>query len=646
MTKLPLCYLISALLFGICNESRAQFTTIINVPPQVAPTSIGSDTQLNLFASGSIGSGFDAAAADGSSSNVEMNISGGTVGNDVDAYSGSIVNIYGGSIGERFKARSGSTVNIIGGSVGVDFGASPGSTVNISGGSIGIDFDVSGSTVNISGGSIGDYSGAYNGSTANISGGSVGDYIIQNATANISGGSFRRFEVFDDSTVTISGEEFRLNGTLVTGLETLGSTVAFNLPNKSLLSGTLADGTPFAFSNFDGDVFDSGTVTLQAAALPAVGPAIIAVPTDSAPQGIRGGQTMVVTTGGSVADDFNAGLGSSVQISGGQVGSNFEAVGAQVTISGGSVGTAFDAFAGSTVTITGGSVGSYFNAFVGSIVTISGGTVGNSFYAGDGSMVNISGGVFGNEFRAKSGSTVTISGGSLGDGFDADDGSTVNISGGTVGGDFAAHSGATVNMTGGSFSYGFDAGYGSTVNVSGGSLGYGFEAFANSTVNISGGSEYGNFDANVGSTVNLFGTQFILAGNDITSSLATNTPLTISERDVILSGILADGSPFSFGLWETDYANSDFFSSYATLTITLVGPGDFNGDGQVNGRDFLAWQRGNSPNPLSAADLADWQANYGTQPLGAATAVPEPTASTLLLIAISFVGVRWQFSNR
>jgi len=54
--------------------------------------------------------------------------------------------------------------------------------------------------------------------------------------------------------------------------------------------------------------------------------------------------------------------------------------------------------------------------------------------------------------------------------------------------------------------------------------------------------------------------------------------------------------------------------------------GDFNDDGSVDGFDFLAWQRGESPNPLSASDLADWEANYGEPtPLSAAiAAVPEP----------------------
>ncbi len=59
--------------------------------------------------------------------------------------------------------------------------------------------------------------------------------------------------------------------------------------------------------------------------------------------------------------------------------------------------------------------------------------------------------------------------------------------------------------------------------------------------------------------------------------------------------------------------------------------GDFDFDGDVDGRDFLAWQRGESPTPFSAGDLAAWQAEYnGGGPLTAASvAVPEP--STLLI---------------
>jgi hypothetical protein len=70
-----------------------------------------------------------------------------------------------------------------------------------------------------------------------------------------------------------------------------------------------------------------------------------------------------------------------------------------------------------------------------------------------------------------------------------------------------------------------------------------------------------------------------------------------------------------------------------------VTPGDFNGDGRVDGGDFLAWQRGESPDPLSASDLAGWQASFGAFPPLASTStpVPEPAAGALVLFGLMVV---------
>jgi hypothetical protein len=63
-------------------------------------------------------------------------------------------------------------------------------------------------------------------------------------------------------------------------------------------------------------------------------------------------------------------------------------------------------------------------------------------------------------------------------------------------------------------------------------------------------------------------------------------------------------------------------------------PGDYDGDHDVDGNDFLVWQRGQSPAPGSAADLGAWKANFGTAAQGAATsAVPEPAGIVLTLLA-------------
>lgn len=65
------------------------------------------------------------------------------------------------------------------------------------------------------------------------------------------------------------------------------------------------------------------------------------------------------------------------------------------------------------------------------------------------------------------------------------------------------------------------------------------------------------------------------------------------------------------------------------MLVPLTDPGDFDSDGDVDGRDFLVWQR----NP-SVGDLADWQANYGAGTLGAATSVPEPASFMVGSLAV------------
>lgn len=58
-----------------------------------------------------------------------------------------------------------------------------------------------------------------------------------------------------------------------------------------------------------------------------------------------------------------------------------------------------------------------------------------------------------------------------------------------------------------------------------------------------------------------------------------------------------------------------------------------NMDGAVNGKDFLACQRGESPTPYSSSDLADWQTAYNGGAL-AGVSVPEPNCLVLLLAVI------------
>ena len=89
--------------------------------------------------------------------------------------------------------------------------------------------------------------------------------------------------------------------------------------------------------------------------------------------------------------------------------------------------------------------------------------------------------------------------------------------------------------------------------------------------------------------------------------------------ELILEGLLNDGMAFT---------GSD--------AIRLVGPGDFNGDGAVDGVDFGLWQAGagdaDGDGDVDGVDFGIWQANYGTTAEAGATAIPEPATLGFLII--------------
>ena len=138
-----------------------------------------------------------------------------------------------------------------------------------------------------------------------------------------------------------------------------------------------------------------------------------------------------------------------------------------------------------------------------------------------------------------------------------------------MGSSFDAESGSVVNISGGEVGSSFDAESGSVVNISGGEVGFGFDAFGGSVVNISGGVVGDIFAAFDGSEVNLLGSEFFLAGELIDASTLDGA-FTISDRAVTLSGILNDGSLFSFDLNPIESSGNDFFASGATLTVTVA----------------------------------------------------------------------------
>ncbi|MCA9261603.1 MAG: PEP-CTERM sorting domain-containing protein [Planctomycetales bacterium] len=100
------------------------------------------------------------------------------------------------------------------------------------------------------------------------------------------------------------------------------------------------------------------------------------------------------------------------------------------------------------------------------------------------------------------------------------------------------------------------------------------------------------------------------------------------------------------------------------FTVVESSAGNFNGDQRVDGADFLAWQRGESPNSGNAGDFAAWEGNFGALLTGsdthllqgkvsygamlaslgsgtlAAAAVPEPATAAIFLASLTLLAGR------
>lgn len=503
----------------------------------------------------------------------------------------------GGDLPINFEAVD-ATVNIEGGLIGNHSGFSR-STVNISGGQVDAFSNAyAGTTINLTGGEWGSFSDAHAGSIVNVIGGTLSSFFEAQAGSTISlnlGVVEDRFTAFAGSTVDIAGGAIGFGFDIEAGsdAELFGGEFRLNgeaftgstltLGDNDVFTATLTDGSSHIFAgNRSDDIVGLKIVPVILPSLDTT-PQVINTADHGLPSGLRAGQTLTVLEGGVLGNFFEMVDGSTLNIEGGTLGEDA--------------------------------------AVVHGTVNLRSGDIQRALIGGDGSVVNVSGGSTGNQWKAQSGSTFNFSGGQIGTDFNALAGSVVNINGGTFE-EFVVE-GGEVNITGGDLGPDFEADEGSLVNIGGGTFG-----------------DAVNFDS--GSEVNLFGSNFLIDGVPVGLEIDFMQDFTTDAQDAVLSGLFADGTPFSF-----DFSDDDFLSSNASLTLTQISgiTGDYNSDGTVDAADYTVWRDafgkpgyffpadGNGDGQIDEADYLVWRDNYGQQAntsTFAASSVPEPSALIML----------------
>ncbi|TWT34044.1 hypothetical protein KOR34_38800 [Posidoniimonas corsicana] len=398
------------------------------------------------------------------------------------------------------------------------------------------------------GGVLADGFTAGEGSLLNIDGGATQGLLVLDpgSVANFRGGAFADGLIANQgSSVALYGGDFRVDGVPVPTPD--GAPVV--IPDQGLLSGTLADGVPFAFSRQENPSRLNADFTFVPTELPAIGPTLITASTDLVPAGIRAGQTLVVDDGAVVGDNFNAGWGSTVHIQpGGQVGRNLEAVGATINMTGGVTAGAVELFHGATLNMSDGHLSPSNDVFSGGRANLSGGTVpliwvwrdgylaatgaarvvSLRYFAGasievDGNAVvnslefqrtneccrsttvDIRGGAVASPVEFAGPGAITMSGGEaqlLGVG----PGQSLRMSGGSTGS--ISIRGGAVDISGGSVTRGLSITEGSAVEVSGGVIGPDTLVWDGATLSVTGGEFDEGFLVDHGGAATITGGRF------------------------------------------------------------------------------------------------------------------------------------------
>ncbi|MEM9352852.1 MAG: hypothetical protein AAGA92_07550 [Planctomycetota bacterium] len=423
------------------------------------------------------------------------------------------VNMLGGGVRYGLTVPAGVTANLVSGSAGTGLSVYEGGAVNLLGStfSLGVIDDTS---YIGSGGTFNMYAGLIRGRLPVIA-----LFARANSNTHIHGGLLGGRLVLNAGT-SLYGQEFKING------EALETGAAITISEGDVLTGTLSDGSVFILSDNTADIVRD--VMLVDASLPDLGSPSLELTVDQASKGLRPGYTLTLSEGEALGDE-TAAVQSTLNVSGGVVGEGFEAYHSTINLEAGNILGSFQAHDGTVVNMTGGGIRQADRH-----------QPKTTFHKG--SRLNLDDGY----------AWIVLQGG------------TLQMTGGTFSGE--ARAGSTVNISGGTFNREFEI-QGSDVNISGGEFPI-FDA-EDSRVRISGGSFDGTFVARSGSMIDILGRRFWIDGVPLEPQ--TVEPITIAERGVTLSGVLADGSFFSFDLNAGAFLGDQFDTS-STVTVTMIVP--------------------------------------------------------------------------
>ena len=131
-------------------------------------------------------------------------------------------------------------------------------------------------------------------------------------------------------------------------------------------------------------------------------------------------------------------------------------------------------------------------------------------------------------------------------------------------------------------------------------------------------------------------TVFTLSGSEPSNDPNGIVPISADSFDYFAIRNTRVSASLCPACFEDDW---DFLLDNFSLEIEgslVANSADFDSSGFVDGLDFLKWQRGETPDGGSPAELALWETQYGgPPPLAAAVgAVPEPTSALLALLGL------------